>query len=80
MRYDLQLYQTVDNRNHMIFYGNPGTGKITVAKLIGEMYHNMGLLSKGHVVVSSRLKLVWKHIGAAEDNTNEPATPDGCTI
>ena len=34
---------------HSVFTGNPGTGKTTVVKLLGKIYHSMGLLSKGHV-------------------------------
>lgn len=54
---------------HMIFTGNPGTGKTTIAKYIGEIYHSIGVLSSGHVVVSDRTKLVGEFIGATEKNT-----------
>lgn len=60
-----------ENRHHMLFLGNPGTGKTTVAKLIAEMYHNMGVLSVGHTVVTNRNKLVGEYIGATENNMNE---------
>ena len=54
---------------HMVFTGNPGTGKTTVAKYIGEIYHSIGVLSSGHVVVTERTKLVSDIIGGTEKNT-----------
>lgn len=54
---------------HMVFTGNPGTGKTTIAKYIGEIYHSIGVLSSGHVVVTDRTKLVGEYIGVTEKNT-----------
>lgn len=56
---------------HMVFTGNPGTGKTTVAKYIGEIYHSIGVLSSGHVVVTERTKLVSEIIGGTEKNTDD---------
>ena len=53
---------------HMIFTGNPGTGKTTVAKLIGQVFHSLGLLSKGGVIVTERSKLVGRYLGETEKN------------
>ena len=55
----------------MLFYGNPGTGKTTVAKLVGEMYHQMGLLSSGHTVETCRTELVGEYIGHTEKRMRE---------
>lgn len=53
---------------HMIFTGNPGTGKTTVARMVGRVFHSLGLLSKGGVVVTERSKLVGRYIGDTENN------------
>jgi hypothetical protein len=67
----LHLAAPTDNRNHMLFLGNPGTGKTSVAKLIGTMFHEMGLLSKGHTVEANRSMLIGEYIGQTEIRTNE---------
>lgn len=54
--------------HHMIFTGNPGTGKTTVAKMIGKIYHALGVLSKGDVIVTERSSIVGHYIGETERN------------
>lgn len=48
---------------HMAFMGNPGTGKTTVARIIGRMYYQLGLLSKGHFLEVSRTDLIAGYQG-----------------
>lgn len=60
--------QIMQGNHHMIFTGNPGTGKTTVAKLVGRIYHSLGLLSKGDVIVTERSKIVGRYLGETERN------------
>lgn len=56
---------------HMVFTGNPGTGKTTVARLIASLYRELGLLSKGQLVETSRPDLVAGFVGQSALKTEE---------
>ncbi len=56
---------------HAMFWGSPGTGKTTVAKRMGMMLHQAGVLSKGHVVVKERSNLIGPFYSNEETNTLE---------
>lgn len=56
---------------HSVFTGNPGTGKTTVVKLLGKIFHSMGLLSKGHVHTVSASDIVSEYIRQSGRKTRE---------
>ena len=55
---------------HLVFTGNPGTGKTTIARIIASIYKDLKILKKGHLVETDRSGLVAEYLGQTAAKTN----------
>ena len=61
----------IETSHHLVFTGNPGTGKTTVARLLSQIYRAVGVVDKGHLVETDRSKLVAGFVGQTAIKTLE---------
>lgn len=65
------LYDGVSINLHCLITGNPGTGKTTVARILGQAYKEIGILKSGHVVETTKSDLVVGYVGQTAANTRK---------
>ena len=66
-----QGLKTAELSYHVVFTGNPGTGKTTVARLLAEIYRELGVLEKGHLIETDRSGLIAEYAGQTAVKVNK---------
>ncbi|MDQ0299218.1 stage V sporulation protein K [Salibacterium salarium] len=69
-RANLEL-ETTQQNYHMLFIGNPGTGKTTIARIMADMLKEMKIIEKGHFIEADRADLVGEYIGQTAQKTKD---------
>lgn len=72
-RYYIEMGESIQNKftDHILFLGNPGTGKTTVARIVSQIFAALGLLPKGHLIEADRQALVAPFVGKTAEKTTE---------